>query len=245
LGMGPVVRAVAMPIWQAQGLKVALTTARLPEAAGPRAGRVGAGNLRLLILGDSSAAGVGVPTQDQALAGQLVEALGRVTDGIGLDWRLLARTGVTTAGMVDWLRVAPADPADLAVVALGVNDVTRGLPMRRWLSHQAALASVLKGRFGVRRIYISGVPPMGAFPVLPSPLRDVLGARAARFDAALAALTLTVPGARHLPFDLGRLQPEMMASDGFHPGAPIYADWARALADSILADLPLDQPAGT
>src|SRR6266516_1669739 len=42
---------------------------RLPEAAGPREGKVGVGEpvLRLLVVGDSSAAGVGVADQAQAL----------------------------------------------------------------------------------------------------------------------------------------------------------------------------------
>ena len=69
------------PLWLAQGVHVAITTERLPEAAGPRQGRIGAGRLRLLILGDSSAAGVGVATQDLALAGRLAAALEGCPEG--------------------------------------------------------------------------------------------------------------------------------------------------------------------
>lgn len=225
--------ALAAPIWLAQGLSVALTTPRLPEAEGPRAGRIGQGRLRLLILGDSSAAGVGVASQDQALTGQLVTALADLEP----DWRLVARTGATTATTLSRVQTLPADPADIAVLALGVNDMTRGVPLARWLDQQRALMSTLSVRFGVRFVYLTGVPPMGAFPALPRPLRDVLGARAARFDAALAALVATIPGARHLAFDGAQLQPAMMARDGFHPGAAAYALWADALARAVRADL--------
>ena len=49
---------------------------RLPEATGARQGSSGEGApLRVLIIGDSSAAGVGVSTQHDALAGQLAIAL--------------------------------------------------------------------------------------------------------------------------------------------------------------------------
>ena len=50
---------------------------RLPEAAGAARGpgRARARALRLLIVGDSSAAGVGVRTQDEALAGHLTRTL--------------------------------------------------------------------------------------------------------------------------------------------------------------------------
>lgn len=251
----PLLRAALAPVWLAQGLHVALNTPRLPEAAGPRSGRVAGGGLRLLILGDSSAAGVGVATQAQALSGQLVAALGTElakTPVRGLDWRLKARTGMTTAGMVKWLQTDLVGPADVAVVALGVNDLTRGVPLRRWLGQQRDLAEFLVSKLGVRHIYVSGVPPMGQFPRLPRPLRDVLDARARRFDMALAAQVATAGGEsgleyglepgvgsviRYVRFDAGRLHASMMASDGFHPGAEIYADWAQQMCLAILSDL--------
>ena len=57
-----------------QGILVRRRAVELPEAKGPRAGIVGKGKpLRLLVIGDSSAAGVGVNTQDEAIAGQLAD----------------------------------------------------------------------------------------------------------------------------------------------------------------------------
>jgi hypothetical protein len=59
-------------IWQ--GLHVRKHALVLPEPAGPRSGTLGSGApLRLLILGDSSAAGVGVAHQSEALSGQLTQ----------------------------------------------------------------------------------------------------------------------------------------------------------------------------
>ena len=65
------------PLLLAQALQTRRRLPRLPEAAGPRRGRVGdgTGRLGLLIVGDSSAAGVGVASQDDALAGCLSRAL--------------------------------------------------------------------------------------------------------------------------------------------------------------------------
>lgn len=65
--------AVGLPILWWQGRRVKRDTPRLPEAAGARVGVSGAGQpLRVLILGDSAAAGVGVSHQDQALLGQIL-----------------------------------------------------------------------------------------------------------------------------------------------------------------------------
>lgn len=222
------------PIWVSQAVRLALTAPRLPEAAGARSGRLGNGRLRLLILGDSSAAGVGVQHQDQALAGQLIAALADLEP----DWHLQARSGATTAEALRWLAQMPVEPRHAAVVALGVNDVTRAVPLARWLDRQRQLAEMLTARFGIERIYLSAVPPMGAFPALPQPLRSVLGARAGRFDAALADLVETLPGVTRTPFDAALLEPAMMAADGYHPGPQIYRLWAAELARRIRADFP-------
>lgn len=61
------------PLLLWQGRRVRATALRLPEAAGPRTAEGSA--LRLLIVGDSSAAGVGAAHQDEALAGRLAQAL--------------------------------------------------------------------------------------------------------------------------------------------------------------------------
>jgi lysophospholipase L1-like esterase len=219
--------------WQA--LRIAVTAPRLPEAAGPRAGRAGAGPaLRLFILGDSSAAGVGVAHQDQALAGQLVAALAREFDVL---WQLDARSGRTTRAA---RKLALSPRADAVVVALGVNDVITPGSVTRWLRDYTALAQGL-GASGAR-LYLTGVPPLGRFPLLPDPLRSLLGARAARFDAALAAVAAQWPNVRHLPVDPGLLDAETMASDGFHPGLRAHALWGAALAETIRGDF---QPSGS
>ena len=225
----PVVRLALAPVLLAQAVQVRRRALALPEAAGPRDGVAGQGPvLRLLIVGDSSDAGVGVAHQDQALAGHLVAGLAR---DFTVHWRLIARTGATTAQTLARLRAQPLDPIDIAVTALGVNDVTRQVPLRRWAADQAALAGLLTGA-GARLVLRSGLPPMACFPLLPRPLRDVLGAQAAAMDAALAAAASD--RLHHLPFDPARLDPAMMAEDGFHPGPAVYAAWGAEAAARLL-----------
>jgi lysophospholipase L1-like esterase len=230
----PLARLALSPICLAQGLAVRRQAARLPEAAGPRAGSVGTGPLlRLLVVGDSSAAGVGVAHQDEALAGRLGSLLAtRFT----VQWQLHAAIGATTASTLRTLQRLDPAPFDAAVVALGVNDVARQVPLKRWLAQQTALGELLRARFGVRRAYLSGVPPMGRFPLLPQPLRAVLGARAALFDAALAAAVRGQHQLRYLPIPTEALDPALMAEDGFHPGPAMYHLWAEHLDTAIRTD---------
>ncbi len=226
------IRALLLPVLAVQGLSVRRTARTLPEPPGPRHGKApGAGApTRLLILGDSSAAGVGCADQSTALALQLVAAL---APNLSVDWRLVAQCGARTRDALSWLE-QDTRSADIVVTVFGVNDVTKATPRARWHRDQSALFDRLS-TMGARHIYATAVPPIGQMPILPNPLRWVLGRQALAFDATLQALCVAHPIARHVPFDFP-MQPDQMAEDGYHPGPVIYAAWARHLAGIILAD---------
>ena len=220
------------PVLAAQAVLVRRRAQFLPEPPGPRAGRSGAGRpLRLLIAGDSSAAGVGAPHQDQALAGQLVALLARHFE---VTWRLEAVTGATTASMLDRLASLPEQRFDVAVTALGVNDVTRASTEARWRARQGALLDLLRDRFGAGAVFATGLPPMRAFPLLPEPLAWVLGAQAERLDKALASLCDSRSHAHHVRIAYPP-DPGLAASDGYHPTPRAYGIWAGEMAARILA----------
>lgn len=229
-------KLVLSPVLVAQALATRRRLPRLPEAEGPREGVAGDGPvaLRLLIGGDSSAAGVGVATQDDALAGQTVRALAARLGG-AVAWRLVARSGLTTAQCADLL-VAAAEPwdADVAVFALGVNDVIDLVPPRRALAARERLVAHLRERAGVRHVIFMPLPPVHRFPGLPQPLRWVMGADARRHDEALARWAAARDDVSHIPIDLP-LDPKVMASDGFHPGEPVYRLCGIALAEHVAA----------
>jgi len=228
------------PLLLWQGRRVRRDTPKLPEADGPRSGVAGADRLgrplRLLILGDSSAAGVGARLQDDALSGCLVARLAP-TLSRPLAWRLLARTGISTREALEMLDGEPAEPFDVAVVALGVNDVTALRPMSRWLGDVERLNARLHQRHRLKRVLWSGLPPMHRFPALPQPLRGVMGLHARALDAGLGRWCASRPAGarprtRHVPLP-AMTDPSMVATDGFHPGPSAYVAWADALMASL------------
>jgi lysophospholipase L1-like esterase len=226
----PLATAALGPLLFMQGRRVRRVTPRLAEAAGPREGTAGAGApLRVLVLGDSAAAGVGVAAQRDALAGQLARALAA---SHRVSWKLLARTGLTAEALVDWLAAEPAQPFDAAVTSLGVNDVTDGVSPARWRAAQAALVDLLATRFGVAHVILSAVPPIERFPALPQPLAWYLGMRAKRLNATLAEWAATQPRCTFLRVALP-LEPHLMAADGFHPGEAACATWAAQAAGAL------------
>lgn len=237
--MSLVAKLALSPLLAAQAALVRRRLPRLPEAQGQREGVAGAGHatakLKLLIAGDSSAAGVGVDTQDDALAGQLVRQLlarGRAH----VHWRLVARSGVTTEQLIALLQQAAPIDADLAVIVTGVNDLVDQVPTHRANHARERLTNVLRNGHGVRHVAFCPLPPVHQFPSLPQPLRWLAGADARRHNAALRHWAGTRRDVSHVPLNL-RLNHGVMASDGFHPGEPVYRQVAIALADHIEAHL--------
>ncbi|GAA0859544.1 SGNH/GDSL hydrolase family protein [Aliiglaciecola litoralis] len=218
------------PILLWQGKRVRASIIKLPEPAGDRAGHQGHGKpLRLLILGDSAGAGVGVDEQGLGLSGQLVNCL---SNHFTVQWQLVARTGESTCSVLELLQHLTPQPFDVIVTSLGVNDVTSGKSGKQFYRDLQSLHLQLMQRYTPQHIIFSGMPPMGEFPALPNPLRWYLGERAARFDRVMHQF------AHHnhcqyyaLP---SMMDSQEMASDGFHPGPQVYTQWGKGLAEHII-----------
>ena len=223
-------RLLLAPLLLAQARSVRRNMMRLPEPSGPREGVVGAGPaLRLLVLGDSAAAGVGVEQQDQALCGRLLQGL---SEGHAVHWKLLARTGLKTSAITSRLRAALPLQTDIALVSAGVNDVTSDVQAARWIEQVDALARLLREDAGARLILFAGLPPMQRFTALPRPLRGYLGARAALFNRHLRRWAASRPDCRVLELQWNP-DADLIAADGFHPSAVAYAQWAELAAAQI------------
>jgi lysophospholipase L1-like esterase len=230
-------KALLSPLLVVQALRTRARLPVLPEPAGEREGAAGRGPaLRLLIAGDSSAAGVGVAHQHEALAGTLVAELTRRVPR-RVHWTLLAKSGLTSADTLALWREQSARAADtmfdVAVVVTGVNDVVDQVPSHRALAWREALANTLRNGHGVAHVVFAPLPPVHLFPGLPQPLRWVAGADARRHDRALAEWACTRNDVSRAPIELP-LNRGVMAEDGFHPGAPVYRICGHAIAEHIV-----------
>ncbi|MFT4654272.1 MAG: lysophospholipase L1-like esterase [Kangiellaceae bacterium] len=225
---------LTLPILAVQGKQARKRALRLPEATGERKGAVNNPNypaLSILIIGDSAAAGVGVTHQDEALLGQLVANL---KDQLNLSWQLVARTGAQTQDVISMLELsACSKPVDIVITSLGVNDVTSLQRSQHWLHEQDKLHQYCFEILGAKHIVVSGMPPVHSFPLLPQPLRWVMGCRAKQFDALQKSKIAKQVGKSYETLSLN-LQTSAMAADGFHPGVHAYKEWAKAMSQRIL-----------
>jgi lysophospholipase L1-like esterase len=222
------------PVLLRQGARVRERTPVLPEAAGDRSGRAGAAEgvpLRLLVVGESTAAGVGVAHQRDGIAARLAAGIAR-RHGRPVTWAVSARTGATARATERELVRTVAGDQDLVVVILGVNDTVRLHSRRHWRGQLTRILDVLQSRLATGgHVVLAGVPDLGAFPALPQPLRAVLGWHARALDDELQSLASRRSGVVHVPSP--ELTDEAFAEDGFHPDADAYARWAHHLADSV------------
>lgn len=218
------------PVLLPQAKWVRRTALRLPEAAGPREGVVGEGEpgLRVLVVGDSSAAGVGVADQAQALALPLAKEISSNL-GAAVGWQLVAQTGVNTREAIALVSRTRVNAADVAVVVLGVNDVSSQTTATQFIGDLQKLVSLL----GVKRVVFAGLPPMHLMSAVPHPLRWYLGRYSAWLDAALREWC-AAQGHGYCASDFST-DPRMLADDGYHPGPLLYPQWAARLAKVALA----------
>lgn len=223
------------PLLYRQASRLRNTVVELPEPAGPRAGEEGGGGrlLRLLVAGDSSAAGVGARSQDEALARPLARALAARLQR-PVRWQLVARTGLTSAGTLELLRSVPSDAADLAVVVVGVNDITREVPLPLALRQRLHIVHWLQAHRGVRHVAFPALPDIDKFPAVPQPLAWYAGLHARRNNRAQARWAARHAGISHAPMD-GVTDARLFSEDGFHPGPPLYS----AVAERLSAHLEL------
>lgn len=209
-------------------------------------GRAFAPPLRLAVLGDSTAAGVGVTAVEDSVGGRLARVLADTGRFVTLDG--LGVSGSRAADLAPQVSRALLNPPDVAVVLIGANDAT----------HRTDLDSVRHDvRDAVERLHAAGVhvvvgscPDMGAATAFLPPLRQLVAWEGRRVGAATREAA-TIAGAATV--DIGaetgpafRSDPgRYLSSDEFHPSAEGYALWAGALAPEVRVAAGVAFRAGT
>ncbi len=236
--IGAILSIPLLPVFYFQGKKARKNIPRLPEAEKNRNGctHENAENpLRMLALGESTIAGVGVDDHADGFTGHLAKALSAHT-GRPVQWQVVARSGYDArAAQRKLTQEIPAGAYDLIVIGLGGNDtfyLNSPLVFRRQM---ALLIRSLKEKVPGAPIVIAALPPVGAFPALPGLVRAGLGALVHLHGLALRRLPHRFPGVYfpgrpiHASEWLadGRYSLEDFFSDGIHPSALTYRLWAE------------------
>lgn len=232
-----------LPVLFWQGKQVRRKVPKMPEAPRNRTGQWGEGppGRRVILLGESTVAGVGVEDHREGLAGQLAYRL-RETWSTAVQWEVIARSGYTAKQV--GAKLAPQLPekaVDLCVIGLGGNDTFQMTSPRRWRQDVEALIKAIRLRQPGCPVLFAQLPPVGEFPALTPLLRRVLGRQAGLLHEELKNLVSQQPGVffpdRPIRFEKwaakapGGLNIKDFFSDGVHPSGLTYAVWAEVLAE--------------
>ncbi len=218
-----------------QGRRLRRETPRLPDAPLPWNGRVDPGEsgdegaasrpLHLLVIGDSTAAGVGVDHADLGLGGRLAEALATRT-GRPVHWRSAGRNGATARDLVrQYLKPALAEPVDLVFLTVGANDA---LALRSARAFRRDIRHIIERTFAAHpdaALLMSSLPAFFRFQLLPDPLRRSLYRHSQALEREARQLVGAAPRA-HMSPPPPPYTDGFFATDEFHPSAIGYKDWA-------------------
>jgi lysophospholipase L1-like esterase len=190
--------------------------------------------LRLVVLGDSTAAGSGVPYE----LGIAVAAARHLATNRRVTFVNLARSGARLADVArSQAPLAARLRPDIVLLAAGANDVTHLTHLTTITRELDSALQVLRKANPSVRLIVTGAPDLGAVPRLAQPLRAVAGLRTRRVNvrvgswAARSGAILAPVAARTGP--LLRDRPWLFCADRFHPTAAGYALWIPVLTEAL------------
>ena len=196
---------------------------------------------RVLALGDSYTIGEAVEPDERwpvRLAAMLTAR------GIGTaPPTIVARTGWTTDELSAGIAAAGlTGPYDLVTLLIGVNDQYRGRHVEEFRRNFRILLSRSAAFAGDRaaRVIAVSIPDWGATPFAQDRDRDRIAAEIDQYNAIVREEAAR-GGARSVDVTpvsrRAASEPGLVATDGLHPSAAMYAEWARLVLPMAAAAL--------
>lgn len=198
-------------------------------------------DVRLMVFGDSTAAGLGVDDAEHTpgvlLARGVVAETGRT-----VRLAVKAIVGATSKGLAAQIEAAfiAKQIPDVAVIIVGANDVTALNAIEPSARRLGAAVAQLRGAGA--EVVVGTCPDIGVVQSIPQPLRSVIRRYGLQLAARQRAHVLAA-GGHPVPF-ADTLTPEfleaperMFSPDNFHPSAAGYELAARLLLPEVLAAL--------
>ncbi len=197
---------------------------------GPPEGGGAAAPLRVLWLGDSTAAGVGASSAEQAVSRQVARRLGRP-----VQLEVLAVSGARVGDVADQQVPRITGRPDLILVSVGANDATHLTSLTDVADRYTRLLDRLPP--GVP-VVVLGVPDLGGATRLAQPLRSLAVVRGGQVDRIVRDLASSRGAAYvNLARETGpsfRADPDAnLAADHYHPSDAGYAVWADAITPVV------------
>ena len=119
--------------------------------------------LKIIGLGESTMAGVGLPEHSETLTGLSASRLNAMTDQ-SIEGKILAENGLTIEQLNELIKKKDLLDAEIIMVAIGGNDVFKLTSPWKWEKQLKNCLFLLQTKSRDPLIIFSHVPPVGHFP---------------------------------------------------------------------------------
>ena len=220
-----------MPFLYLQGQYVRRKIGLLPDAQGARRGKFGTENetVKLLVIGESTVAGLGARTHETALAGQFAKFLSQKI-GKSVEWYVIGKNGVTAKRTIEELvPQIPDEKFDYILAGVGGNDVLKLSSPFKWRRDMTKLLGILFEKSPDATIFMTNAPAVHLSPVLPHPIKFLLGELSRMHDKNSQEFTAKMKNVHyfHRPKEIT----DGFFADGLHPSEQGYADWSQRMIE--------------
>lgn len=229
--LGGIIILPFAPFLYLQGQMVRRKVGRLPDAAGDTQGEFNHAkkSVKLLVLGESTAAGVGARTHETGLAGQFARFLGEKI-GKSVRWHVVGRSGITVGETIhELVPKIPDEKFDYILLALCGNEVLKLRSPRTFRRDMRRLIEILREKNPGATVFMTNAPAVRLSPVLPFPIKFILGHLSALHDANAREFTSQMEQVFY--FHQPSSVPEDFFADGIHPSETGYTVWSKRMIE--------------
>lgn len=226
IGLGALL-AVAVVYWGARTVYLLSVSRKLVEKTVPYENLSADTSVSMLVIGDSTAVGVGASAPEDSTAGRIA---GYVNATYVENY---AVSGALVGEIPQQIAQAKLPSYDLVLVQVGANDIVRLHDAERTAQRLKAILATLPPS---DRLVLVTAGDVGAAPFIPPPLRHMFTRRTFGFHEVFGR---TFPG---IYVNLGTApgghlfteRPDIyLAPDGFHPSSEGYGLWFNAIRKKL------------
>jgi lysophospholipase L1-like esterase len=218
-----------LPYLVYQAKKVRKSSPKLPSQSSLLT--LGQGEKHVLLLGESTVAGVGASAATHTLAGNFARMLGdtyqietigkkglRVKDAFSL-YQLQKKSRTATSEGV--------------ILFLGANDCFLLTSPQEFKQELRSLILQIQGETDANWIYLAAIPPVHLFPAFSEQMRAFLSKQRAYLQREMEDIAANDPKVIYhaIPMDL---QPEFFSADGVHPSDLGYQKIAELAIEKMV-----------
>jgi lysophospholipase L1-like esterase len=218
-----------LPYLVYQAKKVRKSSPKLPSQSSLLT--LGQGEKHVLLLGESTVAGVGASATAHTLAGNFARMLGdsyqietigkkglRVKDAFSL-YQLQKKSRTTTSEGV--------------ILFLGANDCFFLTSPQEFKQELRSLIQQIQVETDANWIYLAAIPPVHLFPAFSEQMRAFLSKQRAYLQREMEDIAANDPKVIYHPIPMD-LQPEFFSADGVHPSDLGYQKIAELAIEKMV-----------